>query len=813
MKRFKILSVKSVAILLALFMLLSYTPLFALAATEYMCGDYTYTLSSNKATITSYPETAKGDVSIPSSLDGYEVVAIGSYSFYACTLINSVEVPDTVTSIGEYAFAFCTTLSNITIPTSVITIGANAFKNSNNVTIRCYSGSTAYHYAVSEGIPWILVSESKGYPIIIVPGIMGSRLFCSSSCSESSLVWAPNDITEEMIEKVKSELKIFGISAVGSLITLGFSQIAAIMVAIEAEIFTPTTQHVLKKLLKIRDFLPIENTLYVPSPVNLCQRGAKMEYGTLDAYKNTVNHLVEEYKNSGRAVYFFSYDWRKGSAENARKLNTFIKGLDSKKVDILAHSMGGLVVSSYISQYPDSNKVNVLITGGTPYEGAPAILSRTLTHNVLDDTFKDWALWVISGLNQSVKKQFAACSELTPTKRYVDKVPMLKDSFWIGKKHDYELDYKGYLDNCHKIYGETNYNNAKEFQESLLGEGGYNRLADRHNTYFIVGKLSGKAKNKTMSQVKFNYITTWSIDDFEYADGDGTVPYKSQTMMGEIFKRAPGRVKEFEVDHGGTVTCKKKTLGYIVEIFNSYLEKSSAGVAVKAGYAEVKTNEPYITLRLDGNTDIEIERNSEVLSSIGETSSVTSSFGRIDFIGVNASIKMVCLDNHTDYIIRITGNVAENIDYSVRWYNGEEERQNEANFFDILVSETSVITTSAIDKSGTVLYIDDDNDGVVDRTVQANEIIALDQSSLLMRYKDSATLNATSSSDRVTWTSSDTTVVTVDQNGIVKAIGRGTATITATVTGAEISDTCAVTVKYTWWQWLIIILLFGRIWY
>ncbi len=44
----------------------------------------------------------------------------------------------------------------------------------------------------------------------------------------------------------------------------------------------------------------------------------------------------------------------------------------------------------------------------------------------------------------------------------------------------------------------------------------------------------------------------------------------------------------------------------------------------------------------------------------------------------------------------------------------------------------------------------------------------------------------------------------------------GTATITCTVTdsnGNTVQDTCKVTVKYSFGQWLIVILLFGWIWH
>lgn len=59
-------------------------------------------------------------------------------------------------------------------------------------------------------------------------------------------------------------------------------------------------------------------------------------------------------------------------------------------------------------------------------------------------------------------------------------------------------------------------------------------------------------------------------------------------------------------------------------------------------------------------------------------------------------------------------------------------------------------------------------------------------------------------------------VATVDNNGVVYGVKNGSATITCSVTdsfGEVISDSCNVKVKYTFGQWLLVILLFGWIWY
>ena len=86
----------------------------------------------------------------------------------------------------------------------------------------------------------------------------------------------------------------------------------------------------------------------------------------------------------------------------------------------------------------------------------------------------------------------------------------------------------------------------------------------------------------------------------------------------------------------------------------------------------------------------------------------------------------------------------------------------------------------------------------------------LDKTELALNYKGSAKLTA-SSSNNVKWSSSNTNVATVDANGNVKATGTGSAVITAESGSAK--ATCSVNVSYAWWQWIIVIVLFGWIWY
>ena len=78
--------------------------------------------------------------------------------------------------------------------------------------------------------------------------------------------------------------------------------------------------------------------------------------------------------------------------------------------------------------------------------------------------------------------------------------------------------------------------------------------------------------------------------------------------------------------------------------------------------------------------------------------------------------------------------------------------------------------------------------------------VSLDKTELSLTVGDTETLTATVAPDNatdktVTWTSSNSTVATVDQNGVVTAVARGTAVITATAAdGSGASASCTVTV-------------------
>ena len=87
---------------------------------------FEYILTNGVATITKFTGS-QTDISIPASIAGYPVVAIGDSAFEKCTKLKSVAIPTGVTAIETEAFYYCSDLISISIPNSISSIGVRTF--------------------------------------------------------------------------------------------------------------------------------------------------------------------------------------------------------------------------------------------------------------------------------------------------------------------------------------------------------------------------------------------------------------------------------------------------------------------------------------------------------------------------------------------------------------------------------------------------------------------------------------------------------------------------------------------------------------
>ena len=122
----------------------------------------------------------------------------------------------------------------------------------------------------------------------------------------------------------------------------------------------------------------------------------------------------------------------------------------------------------------------------------------------------------------------------------------------------------------------------------------------------------------------------------------------------------------------------------------------------------------------------------------------------------------------------------------------------------VTVNNSGVITNEGtIDNQGTLTIEPGGNlagDVTGNQAIYKVTGVTLNRSNLSLTAGGNAWLRAAVQPDNaanqsVTWASSDPSVATVDQNGVVTAVGAGTATITVTTADGGFTATCAVTVR------------------
>ena len=113
-----------------------------------------YRLENGNAIVTGYAG-ASTLVTVPSTLDGYPVIAIGERAFEG-KKIAAVILPQGLEAVGWFAFYGCDGLIDVSIPESVTSIGYAVFDGCPHVSIVCGKESYAAMYAESYGIPCIL---------------------------------------------------------------------------------------------------------------------------------------------------------------------------------------------------------------------------------------------------------------------------------------------------------------------------------------------------------------------------------------------------------------------------------------------------------------------------------------------------------------------------------------------------------------------------------------------------------------------------------------------------------------------------------
>lgn len=366
--------------------------------------------------------------------------------------------------------------------------------------------------------------------IIIIPGIMGSKLKTTASYGGNSAgdtVWPPinkNDLVN--IENLKIVEKINA---------LKFNENGTPMCSTIALDWSIDAEN------------GVERNAY----------DASLHFGTWDTYQELNTYLYTNY-NDRFEVKFFQYDWRYSNQVSAQSLNTFIINQNYDSVVLIAHSMGGLVAANYLNLgVSQQSKVRKLITLGTPFLGSIDVVEYfQLTKNISD--FLNISSTLLA-LRSYLYKWSPSLNAVAIIEQYAESatdimynLPSVYELFpnelYFSVANKYYFKTKGIAgiqDKDYTTYAETRaelYDSLESFNFSLM-----NSAESMHRSLYASGDY-------VTNSVDSYYIVGANIDTSEYITLDSTfiytVPSTSKNACGD------GTVATWSADLGGLYPSK-----------------------------------------------------------------------------------------------------------------------------------------------------------------------------------------------------------------------------------------------------------------
>lgn len=146
--------------------------------------------------------------------------------------------------------------------------------------------------------------------------------------------------------------------------------------------------------------------------------------------KEIYQPLTDELNKQGYKTQIFYYDWRKNILENTSTLKEFInqQSANDGKIDLIGYGAGGLLARSYLQITGFQNKLDRLLTVGTPHQGTGQIYYPWAGGDLTQNTLM-WKIYINMlsffcrnrGANPGdiIRKNFPSLQNLLPTYDYL----------------------------------------------------------------------------------------------------------------------------------------------------------------------------------------------------------------------------------------------------------------------------------------------------------------------------------------------------------------------------------------------------------
>ena len=485
------------------------------------------------------------------------------------------------------------------------------------------------------------------------------------------------------------------------------------------------------------DLTPLDNSLTVDKVIG--------EKPLFDYTKSLIEEFAGQDYIENQDLFTFPYDWRYGvsgkygdNTDNVDKLKEKIDEILSQtgasKVDVIAHSTGGLLLKKYIMDNPESHHVNKAVMVGVPNLGA----AKAVKVLVAGDGFD------IFGLNDEEMKKISenmpVVYDLSPTRKLYD----IKGSFvkvieqkFLARDIVKDLNFdeaRDYLLNDHGLNG-TAYQNTQNLQTDAFVN--YDMRSAGADVYNIVGCKAGtigqiveKRSKKLFGSPLVNYLKPQELT------GDETVPFESADS---ILADDDQEYYAKQIKHSSLLSANGSRQLIVNLITGSDLSTGNKIITKQSLLNDIKQCElKGKSINIQSPLAIEVFDNVGNRLGFAEDGSLQNDIPGADF-NVFGDHKFVYLpEEGASYTFNFTGTGDGTFTLGIDDIDENQTTQSQ-NFINIPVSTTTLGTLEFVDGLAQ-LSLDDDGDGTTDHVFNPNSILDANQSQDLIAPISTSTL-------------------------------------------------------------------------
>ena len=735
---------------------------------------YTYTVDGNgNATITGY----SGGVAalfIPETIDGHTVTAIGNRAFKGNLRLAAVTIPDTVTEIGQDAFSGCrnltsvslsnnldsiyesafesTAISTLSLPSKLTRLDRKAFANCTNlqhVSIPATLTTTTYG-TISDDWNGPFNGCSSLNSVSFAEGITSVLSHLFENCNGLREISIPDSVTEIGEKAFKNCRNLASVSLGNNLDSIYESAFESTAIS------TLSLPNRLTRLDR-KAFANCTNLQHVSIPATL----TTTTYGTI------------------------SDDWN-GPFNGCSSLNSvsFAEGITS----ILSHL------------FENCNGIReIKIPDGVALIGENAFKNSTLT-----------SIDIPGSVTSIESKAFNSCANLISIK-LPDSVTAMGTAVFEGCSNLTDVTLPGTRMN---IMADT-FKNCTSLKKIVLPETvQYIRSGAFSNCIALKEIVWSKAPELIDSNAFYNCdaitemdipATVTSVGYQAFYDCDGltkiTIP-DSVTSLGDSVFYDCDALTDVKLGAGIT-TIPASAFRHCDALEQLTVPRRVTAIKDNAFKDSVKFSSitiPRSVTSISANAFSYLDKLTiyGVAGTYAETFAKTNSIKFVDrqVSATSASLDQTALTLNKGASGQLMLTVTpEDFTDEVVWKSSDTAV--------VTVSDTGLVKAVGVGTATIKVSVGKASASCKVTVLQPVTSISLNRSSLTMEATDTFQLQASvypsnAADQRVQWTSSDPAVASVDENGLVTALKKGTSTVTAAaLDGSGVTRTCQVTVSNT----------------